>query len=253
MSVRQTYLFDAGPAGASPTVTGDIVEVSGATYTASAMHGPFALQGSAIGSQYIGINNSGTVNHSGSIYVRPTTQATGSNRFVNITTSSLSIIFAIRIHSDGHFDLTNGATRTAVTTFSWVSNQWYRVDWQYDQTVLAAPVFTVRFFTTPEGTVPTETLSTTQSGITENMSRWRIGLFSSAGTTATDTLDTFRVSNGLEWIGPYNSQTGKGKVWDAASATWKPFTPKVYVAGVPTVAKAKVWDATSGVWKVTKP
>ena len=253
MSVRQTYLFDEGPAGASPALVGDIVEVSGATYTASAMHGPFALQGSAIGNQYIGINNSGTVNHSGSIYVRPTTQATGSNRFVNITTSSLSIIFAIRIHSDGHFDVTNGATRAAVTSFSWVSNQWYRVDWQYDQTVLAAPTLTVRFFTTPEGTVPTETLSTTQSGITENMSRWRIGLFSSAGTTATDTLDTFRVSNGLEWIGPYNSQTGKGKVWDAASATWKPFTPKVYVGGVATVAKAKVWDAAQGVWKVTKP
>jgi len=204
MAVRQTYLFDEGPAGASPSLGGDVIEVSGITYTASAMHGPFALLGNAIGSQYIGINNSGTVNHSGSIYVKPSVQSSGANRFVNIATSSASIIFAIRVHSDGHFDLSNNSTRQSVTTFSWVANQWYRVDWQYDQTVLAAPTITARFFTSPEDTVPAETLSATQSGIGNNMSKWRLGLISSAATTATTTVDTFRVADGLTWIGPYN-------------------------------------------------
>ncbi|HEX6415934.1 MAG TPA: hypothetical protein VFZ62_00210 [Candidatus Saccharimonadales bacterium] len=254
MAVRQTYLFDEGPDGASPAISGDIIEVNGATYTGGSKDGPFALLGSGVGTQYIGIANSGTINHSGSVYVKPGGQPTGSNRFVNITTSQLAIVVAIRIHSDGHFDVTNGATRAGVTSFSWVADQWYRVDWQFNQTVQASPVFTVRFFVDPDATVPNETLSFTGSGAPGNMSRWRIGLFSSAGASAAVTLDTFRVADGLEWIGPYSSSslTGKGKVWDAASSTWKTFTPKAYSGGVAVPAKAKVWDAGTGTWKVTK-
>jgi hypothetical protein len=253
MAVRQTYLFDEGPDGASPTVSGDVIEVSGAVYTTASKSGPFALLGEGVGTRYIGIANSGAVNHSGSIYVKPGGQPTGSNRFVNITTSLLSIIVAIRIHSDGHFDVTNGATRVAVTNFSWVADQWYRVDWQFDQTVQTSPVFTVRFFVDPDATVPTETLSFTASGAAANMARWRIGLFSSAGASAAVTLDTFRVADGLEWIGPYVALTGKGKVWDATSSSWKVFTPTAYSGGLPVQAKAKVWDAASGTWKITNP
>lgn len=255
MAVRQTYLFDEGPDGASPAISGDVIEVSGAVYTTGSKDGPFALLGSGVGTRYIGIANSGAVTHSGSVYVKPGGQPTGSNRFVNITTSLLSIIVAIRVHSDGHFDVTNGSTRAGVTTFSWVADQWYRVDWQFDQTVQASPVFTVRFFVDPDATVPNETLSFTASGAPANMARWRIGLFSSAGASAAVTLDTFRVADGLEWIGPYtaSSLTGKGKVWDANSSSWKVFTPKAYAGGIAAPAKAKVWDATSGTWKVTNP
>jgi hypothetical protein len=251
MSVRQTFLFDEGPNGASPAVSGDLIESSGMTYTTSGKHGAFGLIGSALGSQFIGINNSGTVNHSGSLYVKPTTQVDGSNRVLNINTSTNTVIFAIRINSNGHFQLVRGSTAVNDTVFSWVANQWYRIDWQYDQTTLAAPIMTVRFFTNPDGTVPDETYSSTQSAVPSNMSKWRMGLISNSTVSATTTIDTFRVADGLEWIGPYVSRNGKGKVWDSASSTWVPFTPKPYVSGAPVTAKAKVWDAASGTWKTT--
>jgi hypothetical protein len=248
MSVRQTFLFDEGPNGASPAVSGDIVEVSGMTYAAG-KHGVFGLLGSALGSQFIGINNSGTVNHSGSLYFKPTVQPDGSNRVLNFNTVTNTVIFAIRIHSNGHFQLVRGSSAVGETTFSWVANNWYRMDWQYDQTVLAAPILTVRFFTDPEGVTPDETFSDTQSAVPSNMTKWRMGLISNATGTATTTIDTFRVADGLEWIGPYSARDGKGKVWDSGSSSWIPFTPKPYVAGSPVVAKAKIWDSSSGTWK----
>lgn len=249
MSVRQTFFFDEGPEGASPAIAGDVIEQTGITYTSQGRHGSFGLLGSAVGTQHIGINNSGTVNHSGSLYVKPFVQADGSNRVLNFNTATNTVIFAIRIHSNGHFQLVRGSSAVGETLFSWTANNWYRIDWQYDQTVLSAPSLTVRFFTNPEGVVPDETLSDTQSGVSANMAKWRMGLISNSAVTATTTIDTFRVADGLEWIGPYAARNGKGKVWDSGSSSWVPFTPKPYVSGNPVVAKAKVWDSTSGTWK----
>lgn len=253
MSVRQTFLFDEGPNGAVPTLSGDLIEATGITYTTSAKHGSFALLGSAVGSQFVGIQNSGTVNHSGSLYVRPTTQADSSNRVLNIATITNTIIFAVRIHSNGHFQLVRGASMVAETTFSWVTNQWYRLDWQYNQTVMAAPSITMRFFTDPDSATPAETLSDTSSAVPANMGKWRMGLISGSAAVATASIDTFRVADGLEWIGPYVPavRDGKGKVWDAGSGTWVPFVPKAYAGGVPVTAKAKVWDSASGTWITT--
>lgn len=255
MSVRQTFLFDDGPEGGTPAITGDLIESTGAVYSAAnTMHGAFGLLGNGIGNRYVGVNDSGAINHSGSLYVKPLIQPDGSNRVLNFMTASSTVIFAIRINSNGHFQLVRGIALAVESAMTWVSGQWYRMDWQYSQTVMATPTLSVRLFSNPSATTPDETLTDTQSGVTNNFSKWRIGLLSNSAAISAAAVDTFRISDGAEWIGPYATPvtgSGKGRVWNATSSTWMPFTPKPYVGGVPVTAKAKIWDQASSSWKTT--
>ncbi|HSX35818.1 MAG TPA: alkaline phosphatase D family protein [Patescibacteria group bacterium] len=77
------------------------------------------------------------------------------------------------------------------------------------------------------------------------------------GTTITSVFSGWDATNQVQRVTQTDTfsapPAGKGKVWNASTGTWDPFTPKIYASGVPDTAKAKVWDAGSGTWITTKP
>ena len=251
--VRQTYTFDEGLNGAALAVSGDLIQVSGATYTPDAQHGPFAAR-IANNTQYFRIANSGTATHSGSLYFKPTAIAgSSSGRIVTFASSNNTLLLGLRAHSDGKFDITTASARVAVSTLAWTLNQWYRLDWQWNQASTAAPSLAVRIFNSPESSTPADSLTYTAAGLTAPCQRWTFGFLT--GTTGyAAVLDTFRVTDGLEWLPPFASQqlmaTGTGQVWDAETASWQTFTPKVQVGSETVTAVTKIYQ--DGEWKTTQ-
>lgn len=206
MTVRQTVTFDGGAAGAAVTAGGDIVSVQGTvTYTATAKAGALALAASGTASS-VRITNTGTVSHSGSVYVQASSVTTSPARVVQFDNTGGTGLGSVRFAtSDGKIDIAAGSTRAAATTASWVAGQWYRIDWQYDNSTSPATV-TAQIFagSNVEGTVPDETISGQISAGTHG--RWQFG--SLGGAAGMSTIhDTFRVADGLEWLGPFSTGT----------------------------------------------
>lgn len=196
-------LFDEGPNGAPIPVEDPIIEVTGAVFTNDSIQGPFACDVNA-GDKHLRAQNNGTVNHSFSIYGKiRNNPGSGSGRLIAITDSLNGIIASIRAHNDGFFDLANTSNiRQDVSTLAYVINQNWRIDGQWDQSTTASPILTVRvFITDPASETPDDTLSFTASGVAANQARWQLGIVGPTGWSAV--LDTFRVRDGLLWIGPF--------------------------------------------------
>ncbi len=236
MPVRQTYNFDTGPNGAAIGVAGDIVAVTGATYSNDFMHGSFAL-GLADSTQFIRINNSGTVNQSGSVYVKINTNpGTSAARIVTFTSSTNATLMVLRLNGNGHFDIASSTnTQQVQSTSSWSVGNWYRLDWQWDGTTQAAPILTARIFLSPEGTSPSETITYTGSGLASACTRWTIAMLSSS--TYVGVIDTFRNQDGLVWIGAFNPSNPPGTV----THTW---------VGAPTATGFRVTSLTGAATSV---
>lgn len=237
MTVRLTETFDSGVDGATITAGGNIASVTGSpTYTSDAKHGGMALRGvGAVTAAVRILVSPGTATHSGSAYVK-VSGVTGSGvaRVVQFDTSGGTGLGSIRFHNDGLIDLAAGSARQDSSSFSWVADEWVRLDWQFDAAG-AAGVVTVRLFKTdPEGTVPDDTITGTINSGT--LGRWQFGDLG-GGTGSTITTDTIRIADGLEWIGPF------------VEPEPEPGTVTHAIVGAPTPAgfrvKALVASATS--------
>lgn len=203
MASRVTYAFDGGVAGTAPAVAGDILAVqAGVTYVAPGVHGDTGLD--ANGSDaFVRIANSGTVTHSGSIYVSP--KATGgSNRVVALTTPTNTILASIRLMTSGFIDIANtaGASQVSTGIAKWVAEKTLRIDWQWESSDITLPTLTVRVFTSHhENEIADEQISWQPTGLTVAQARWQFGAQVTAGAHVV--IDTIRIYDGLEWATPF--------------------------------------------------
>ena len=198
----RAYTFDGHTDGEAVTTGGDIVSLNGTPiYTTDAKHGGSALRGSGTAAT-VRIFHGQTRRNSGSIYAKAQNLDTSAARIIQFDTPTGGIVGSIRMHSDGKVDLANGTnTRVVATASSWVANTWHRIDWQLDSPSLAgAATCTIRFFLNAEGTTPDDTISTTLAA--GDALRIQTGALGS-DTDQIITVDTLRVRNGLQWIGPY--------------------------------------------------
>lgn len=191
--------FDSGTDGQAIPTGGVIQEVSGAVYTNTAQHGGMAMRTTG-NAQYIRVNLTNGVEHSGSIYVRCGTVPTSRMRVLTIASAANGIVAALGLNSTGKVDLFETVAR-ATSVVSWVPNTWHRFDWQYVQ---ATKLFTVRIFLTPEATQHDEELSFAFTTNANVPAKWMIGSVSGgAGTTIQ--VDTLSAVTGLSWIGPFGT------------------------------------------------
>ena len=177
--------FEEGTAGDLIPTSATIQEASGAQYTATTKHGNLAMECTGAG-EFIRVNFTHGVEHSGSIYCRSSALATSRWRMVNFATTVNANVCVIGLHSDGKIDLVDGARQIA-STVSWVPDTWHRLDWQY---VEASKTLTVRIFLTPGATVHDDEISFSFSSQPESTAKWSIGglTIGAGGTLQHDTL-----------------------------------------------------------------
>jgi hypothetical protein len=228
-----TYNFDDRTDGATvATGVHGIQEVSGSPVyddDGAQFHGAIGII--AAGAQWVRWNTPAAA-WSGSVYIQPTNQpGSGSNRFFNVTTTGNSSRMNIRFQSNGTIAISDGANALlgAQSTTTWAANDTFRFDWQlsHDGTNLNIEL---RIFKNGniEGTTADETMS--RSTPETNPVRLRIG-----GHTAgwTSWFDTLRLSDQLEWIGPYAAPlagAATGSIaWSGASTGSR--TPKGAATG----------------------
>lgn len=208
-----THLFDEGVDEAAVTTSSPGVTAVAGTVTYEAANG---LHADGMGIDLVGGSGNGSyilysvpADNSGSVYCRiPSNPGTSSCRFLIFVTPSNVINFQFRAHSNGTFGWVNSAGTLvgSASTLTWSPNVWFRIDWQVDQTVAGSSTVTARIFydSNVEGTTPSDTVSTTISGYATATSQLRV----SASTTGfTMHVDTLRLSDQLEWLGPYGEST----------------------------------------------
>lgn len=216
---QTTLRFDDGTNGSAIAQVGDVIDVSGATYTsAGAIHGPLAML--TDNTQFIRVTNStGSSTHTGSLYVRiPDAQASGAARIVTLTNSSNGNLAVIRINNSGAVQIADAGNAAQATSSSTIAtNAVGRLDWQWDDSVLgsqAAPILTVRIFTDADSESYAEQISWTASGLASAQARWVLGTLSGTATWAGH-LDTFRAADGLEWLGIWTDPSYEISIdWD---------------------------------------
>jgi hypothetical protein len=193
--------FNGGTNGAAIPTGGVIQEVNGAVYTSTAQHGGMAMQTTG-NNQYIRVNLTNGVEHSGSIYVRCGTVPSSRMRVVTLAGAANGIVAVLGLNSSGKVDLFD-TTMRATSIVSWVPNTWHRYDWQYVQ---ATKQFTVRIFLDPEATQHDDEITFAFTTNANTPAKWMIGSVSSgAGTTIQ--ADTLQAVTGLSWIGPFGTPT----------------------------------------------
>lgn len=218
MPVRLTIDFNGGTNGATIAAGGAISAVVGApTYTTDAMHGGMGMgigvAGAVNASTYIRSDlGANPVSHSGSIYYRPKTQSASFTNVIRFGDASNNPVFTFAQTTTKFTLLNEAGTTVATSTLNW-TDQWYRFDWQVDLSTPTAPVMTWRIFATPESATPTETISQTLAA-TRTFARWLIGAVGAGGSSSTRSsrIDTFRVADGAEWIGPFAGSAFNGNL-----------------------------------------
>lgn len=205
VDTSRSITFEEGTNAAAVQVTGDVIEVSGATYTNQAIRGSFAMLNDNV--TYARVTNAfGAGTHSGSIYARiPAAVASGAARLVTFTSASNINLAAIRVNNMGELQIANGSNAAQVTgAVTTEIGQAFRLDWQWDASVLgtlAAPVLKVRVYLNPDSTVHDEELSWTASGLASAAARWALGALSGTAGWSSH-LDDHRYTTALTWMGP---------------------------------------------------
>lgn len=198
------YDFEGGTGGGNVGAGGGITAVSSTppTYQASAATHSSTLGVQAIGTQWAewdGPDN----DFSFSVYVKPTVNVgTGSQRFCIFRTAGGAIAGAIRFHSDGHIGISN-ATNVLLgnSTVTWTTTDQFRFDCRVN-TIAPDVEIRLRVFKNANvnGTTPDDEITHTLP--TVDVDRFRLG-GQEAGSWNMK-FDNLRVSDLLEWLGPYS-------------------------------------------------
>lgn len=211
MAARLTIDFNSGTDGVNLTTGGGIdsvVATGNPQYsTANAKHGArgmFIPSGTAA-AYFRHLVAANTATHSGSVYVKTIAQASGSSNVVQMCNNADSPLYGFGFNADGKFKLFNETGATAASsTMSWAASTWYRWDWQADLSTPTSPTITWRIFTDLEGVTPAETIGPIVLSTSKTFERWRVGGAGSSSGARSLALDTFRLSNSLEWLGPFD-------------------------------------------------
>jgi hypothetical protein len=192
--------FEEGTPPNLLTVAGDYLQVTGtAKYTDDCIYGSVAL--SSVNGGFITVPAPADV-HSGVLYTRVLSMATGSARIMTCTDSLNAFAGMIRMHTSGVFDICDSATtRQAVSVATWSPEISYRTEYQIagagTARTLAAKVY-VENSTTPiwdSGAIAVTAASANP------VARVRLG---AQGVTAGEVItDHVRLYDSLLWPGPY--------------------------------------------------
>lgn len=253
MTARLIEGFEAGTNGATIVAAGNITNVTGTpTYSSTTpLHGFLSMDvATTTASMFVRFPVApGTVTHSGSMLVRVTDWSAGSMnilRFADTANSPLASISLTATNKIAILDSTSTAAATS-TTGVWALNTPFRIAWEYDAATPTAPIITVRVFAGVTGTVQTDQITATPAE-TLVLDRWMFGHVGTSGSNYGVKLDSFQISNTVEWLPP--ATFGGVVSIDGHTLTYHMNRKAgTLVGGVPTKTAqgaAQIWAGTPG-------